>query len=421
MIWPDADPPGHKYAHAVARIVSELPGTEVSVYQYPTDVRIPKGWDLADDPPDEFTLPSHRELLSTPEWLAPEHDWQIHRLSELIASPPPPTPWLVDGVLKEGGISLLAGGPGSGKSVAARALAQAVVMGQLWAGRDTNAVPVLYLALEEDISEVRAQFQQVGMQRRFAEKLFVAESRPSEGMDTPESIAESLRWVLESDKWQPSPGLIIVDTLADLLNIPDYNSYADVQRYMAPILELARSTRSHVLLVHHNRKGRGRGTEKVMGSNAITGKVDCVMTITGRANGARILETVKQRISGGRELHEYAHLKTTRGSDGSPRMTWRTSRVKRDEEVVEDTKNRRKKAIKNRRKKAIKNRRKKAILRFLREEGPQHTNAILSGVRGRKATITALLRELVETEAVNVTEKVGSRGGKPRKTFSLPS
>ena len=405
VVWPDADAPGRKYAQTVARLVSALENATVSVYTPPEETPLPQGWDLADPPPPGWTRPTSAQLRQLPPWVAPEHDWQIHCLSDLLDQPPPTSPWLVDGVLKVGGVSILAGDPGAGKSVTARSLAHAVVMGQFWAGRDTTATPVLYLALEEEVQDVRKQFQLVGMPRRYAGRVYIASAKPTEGLETPEHIADSLRWVLESDRWQPSPGLVIVDTLADLLTIPDYNSYADTQRFMAPIVDLARSTRSHVLLVHHNRKTRGGGTERVMGSAGITGKVDTVLSITATDAGLHILKTVKRRSFDARDLHVSVHLDTEPVGETHTRLVWRTTPI--TDAAKPD-------AVTQAALGKI-----QAIHRMLAKEGPSTSTAIYNAVGGRKQQVLQLLRQAAK-DGTLVVRKGKQVGRNRQRIYALP-
>ncbi|WP_426765441.1 AAA family ATPase, partial [Pseudomonas aeruginosa] len=55
---------------------------------------------------------------------------------------------LVRGILGEGGLSVLYGAPGAGKSFLALDLGYAVATGQPWMGRDTRQGPVIYAAGE---------------------------------------------------------------------------------------------------------------------------------------------------------------------------------------------------------------------------------------------------------------------------------
>ncbi|MHC4698282.1 MAG: AAA family ATPase, partial [Planctomycetota bacterium] len=83
---------------------------------------------------------------------------------ELLNEPPEPIRWLVDGLLPQGGLSILAGKPKAGKSTLARCVGLAVARGDPIIGRETHAGPVVYLGLEDKRSEVAEHFRAMGAQ-----------------------------------------------------------------------------------------------------------------------------------------------------------------------------------------------------------------------------------------------------------------
>ena len=60
-IWPDADGAGVKYALQVATLLQETGAGSVKLVELPKD--LPQGWDLADDPPNEWPSERRQELL----------------------------------------------------------------------------------------------------------------------------------------------------------------------------------------------------------------------------------------------------------------------------------------------------------------------------------------------------------------------
>ena len=75
------------------------------------------------------------------------------------------------------------------------------------------------------------------------------------------------------------PVLVVVDTLAHLLRVRDLNDYAEVTRRMQPLLALTRRSKAHLLFLHHSRKGGGSRGSEALGSTALTGLVDVVISI----------------------------------------------------------------------------------------------------------------------------------------------
>src|SRR5437899_9961513 len=96
----------------------------------------------ADEPVEPFRLKSVRELFEEPE---------------------EKTPYIVEGLLPSAGTSLLGGKPKDGKSTLARQLAVAVATGKPFLDRATEKGRVLYFALEEKSSEVKAHFRLLGL------------------------------------------------------------------------------------------------------------------------------------------------------------------------------------------------------------------------------------------------------------------
>ena len=66
-IWPDHDHPGADFARLVAELADEAGGTTVSIVAVPAE--LPEGWDLADQPPADWTIERLRGLLeAAPAW-----------------------------------------------------------------------------------------------------------------------------------------------------------------------------------------------------------------------------------------------------------------------------------------------------------------------------------------------------------------
>ena len=90
------------------------------------------------------------------------------------------------------------------------------------------------------------------------------------------------------------PVLIIVDTLFRLLTVRDSNEYAQVTKAMDPLLDIARETGAHVLVIHHATKGSGSsGGDSILGSTAIFGSVDTAVMIR-RSERYRTIETIQR-------------------------------------------------------------------------------------------------------------------------------
>jgi RecA-family ATPase len=116
-----------------------------------------------------------------------------------LAEPDEQTPWLVDGLLPQAGLSIIAARPKSGKSTLARTLTLAVARGERVLDRHTTAGTVLYLALEEKKrAELRRQFRMMGASDEPIQ--FYCATAPADG------VAQLSEAVMRD-----SPALVIID------------------------------------------------------------------------------------------------------------------------------------------------------------------------------------------------------------------
>jgi hypothetical protein len=188
-------------------------------------------------------------------------------LKDLFNTPEVKIDWLVDGLLPIGGLSLLVAKPKAGKSTLARNLALAVAQGRDFLGKPTQQGLVIYLALEEKLSEVKRHFFDMGATGD--EPILTLAAR------LPASAFQQVRIVAE----RQHPVLIIVDPLFYLTHIRDGNDYAEVSRALAPFLALARETGAHILCVHHAGKIDREGGDSIIGSTALFAAVDTAILL----------------------------------------------------------------------------------------------------------------------------------------------
>lgn len=182
--------------------------------------------------------------------------------------------WLVDGFLIQGGLSILAGAPKSGKSTISRQLAVAVAKGQSCLGRSVTKGKVLYLALEEQEGLLMQQFKHIGVTDQDDILLHVGPMN----MGNPN---DSLKEAIE----QYNASLVVIDTLLLYANFENPNDYNEGYKKLSAIRNIARQTGCHIVTLHHQNKGEDRGANSVLGSTAIQGAVDNTIilnTVRGR-------------------------------------------------------------------------------------------------------------------------------------------
>lgn len=180
---------------------------------------------------------------------------------------------LVRGILGEGGLSVLYGAPGAGKSFLALDLCYAVATGQSWMGRDTREGPVIYAA-GEGVPGLRMRGKAIAKVKGCdAPNIFFLPhslSTPDEG--------EKMAMVLDqvTARCGVPPALLIIDTLSRFFGEgDDENSAKDMKRFVGAISALmAKCPTLHVMIVHHSGKTADKG---MRGSSALQGAADTVI------------------------------------------------------------------------------------------------------------------------------------------------
>ena len=156
----------------------------------------------------------------------------------------------------------------------------AVARGEEFLGRTTTPGPVIYLALEEKISEVHAHFTKMGA---------VDEDIILHFGSSPEDAIQKLHEAISQHK----PVLVIMDPLLRFIRVRDANDYAEMTRALEPLLQMARLSGAHILCVHHAGKGDREGGDSILGSTALFGTVDTALIMRKKA-GRRTLEIIQR-------------------------------------------------------------------------------------------------------------------------------
>ena len=293
VIPPDYDPAGLAFAEQKARALFGT-ATRFRVLQLTDVAGLQKligkqGVDITDWLDAGHTKEELQILIGkAPDW-KPESkgtkpSFHLTRLGDLLKEPAEEVAYLWDNTLIRGGLSILVAKPKVGKSTLARNLVLAVARGEpSFLGRSiTSSGPIVYLALEEKRSEVRKHFERMGVTENLP--IFIHTG------SAPEQALDELRKAVLDNK----AVLAIVDPLQRLVRIPDLNDYSKVSLALEPLMQIARDSDCHILLVHHANKGIAReGGDSILGSTAIFGGVDCAL-IMKRTESCRTIESIQR-------------------------------------------------------------------------------------------------------------------------------
>lgn len=201
-------------------------------------------------------------------------------LSEILEDPditrPPEV--VVPGLAWRERVTLLAAREKGGKSTLVGAAAAALSAGSPFVGEDVEAGTVLWVSLEEHMSEITRRFVQFGAD---PERIAIANSFQNPLEDIPGICLEV------------EPALIVWDTLgafADAVSTRtiDPNDSSAWTRVVRWITTLTREMDTASLILHHSRKSDG----KYRDSTAIGANVDVILEMFGDGGGPRKLKGV---------------------------------------------------------------------------------------------------------------------------------
>jgi hypothetical protein len=176
------------------------------------------------------------------------------------------------------------------------------------------------------------------------------------------------------------PALLVVDPLFRLARIRDEKAYAETYAALGPLIDVARETGTHVLLVHHSGKSaKADAIDSPLGSTALSGAVSTLIVLR-RTESYRLIQTV-QRL--GQDLQE-----TVLNFDASThQLSLGGAKMDADRADCE-----------------------RALLEFLQDAGEPQTQAqIRAGVEGQTRVVRSALTALASAGRITRTGE-GTRG-----------
>lgn len=182
--------------------------------------------------------------------------------------------WCAERLLIKGGLSIFAGRPKSGKSTLVRQLVKNIINNEEFLGRKTQPSKVLYLALEEHDVMLKEQFNQVGIKK--GDPILIHTGMFKNPAKKYENLTNA---ILETGS-----EFVVIDTMALFCGIEDLNNYNSVNVALTQMREICRDTKAHIMMIHHLSKGSRDRPETILGSTAISGAVDNIISLTRKGN-----------------------------------------------------------------------------------------------------------------------------------------
>jgi hypothetical protein len=350
VCWPDADEPGRQHMRRIGERLTALGIAHRTIEPWPDAM---DGRDGADWRGSDGEL----RVLITSVASTPSAPPRIsRRLSTILADPAAlePPALVVPRLAWRGRTTLLAAREKAGKSTLATAAAAAVSQGALWLGDATTPGIVLWIALEEHVSDLAARFHDW---QADAARIHVIDSLW--GLDDPmDALHAEARAVM--------PTLLVVDTLSALVDAtgtrPDPGSSTAWTPIMSALTRIARDTDAAVEILHHARRSDGAYRD----SSAIGAGVDAIVEMAdGPDADVRVL-----RVRARWRVGDYSIRLA--GEPGTQRYGLATGEPSLDARV----------------------------LQYVEAHPGCSARAVRAGVAGRTADITAAIHRLLGAHAI---------------------
>lgn len=191
-------------------------------------------------------------------------------------------PYIIDGLLTQGGLSALGGKSKSGKSSLSRYEAVCVAKGAPFLGRNTVQGEVLLFSLEDPTNHVDNCLSVLGYDQKKHERIRLVEAIAPTIRQNIDALGDALSKM-------PNVRLVIVDTLAKLIRVDDLNDYTEVTNAVEQLHHLARKfPHLHIQGTAHCKKLRVEDPfDGLLGSTALRAEPDTNLVIYGEG-GQRI-------------------------------------------------------------------------------------------------------------------------------------
>ena len=213
----------------------------------------------------------------------------INPMNSLENGKPKPIPYVIDGLLTQGGFSILGGKSKQGKSSLARCACVAVSKGLPFLSRETTQGEVILINLEDPLDHVANCLNVLGYDEQTDCQMRVV-------TDLLPTLQENIAALDHALSTMPDVRLVVIDTLAKFIRVKDLSEYMPVLKAVEQIRLLARRfPHVHIQGLAHSKKVKTDDPfDGLLGSTALRGEADTNLAIY--AEGAQRIITTETRI-----------------------------------------------------------------------------------------------------------------------------
>jgi AAA domain len=251
---------------------------------------------------------------------------------------PKPIPYVIDGLLTQGGFSALGGKSKYGKSSMSRYEAVCVAKGLPFLGRGSTKGEVILINLEDPINHVDNCLSVLGYDPNEDARIRIVDKLSH-------SVEENIGALSDALLEMPNVRLVIIDTLPKFIRVKDLNDYMPVLTAVERLHDLARNfPHLHIQGLSHCKKIVTEDPfDGLLGSTALRGEPDTNIAIYGDgrkkiiAAETRTGRTLQPTILTA-ELAESAGAEVVKGfSLGVPLSQWQEEQTQKGEHKESST------------------------------------------------------------------------------------
>jgi len=227
------------------------------------------------------------EFEAAPKGQPPKRDFEW--LTNANAAVVLDAAWLIKRFLPAGGLGVIYGRPGSGKTFSCLDIAMHVALGRPWRGLKVE---------QKSVSYVSPEAGRLGANRVIGWCRHHREDWPDGFRLSPVSINlrsspdDAIALIEDIKANQPACGLVIIDTLNRAMAGGDENSSEDMGAFVRMCDAVAKATGALVLIVHHSGKDATKGSR---GHSSLLGAVSVEIEITREQGMPGLIKNTKQR------------------------------------------------------------------------------------------------------------------------------
>lgn len=202
--------------------------------------------------------------------------------------PRPPLQWIIQDLMVKGGVCMMTGDAGSGKTWSSLDIAVSIATGDKWLDKETIQGPILIIDEESGDHRLSSRLQKVMSGHNTGEECQLYYVTMS-GADLNNALDV---YEIEKIIIEKKICFVLIDALMDVILGADENSVKDVIPAFTQLKRISERTGVTFLIIHHNDKS-GKGYR---GSTAIKGAVDLLMQVEKPENSDKLkITTPKMR------------------------------------------------------------------------------------------------------------------------------